>query len=117
MEKLSFFFIIHACFSGWLWSYSSAQDMALPYFNIALKKRVTVNATCGENIARKEQFCKLVGYDSIYLASSSLNIQQGQVSRGCENVKQILPKVPIPRLREFDANSSADICSINKPLF
>lgn len=80
MEKSVFFFIVSACLSGYWLQISMAQDMALPYFNIALKKRVTVNATCGENVPRKENFCKLVGYDSIYLASSTQNVQQGQVS-------------------------------------
>jgi hypothetical protein len=35
-----------------------------PYFNIAEKRKVTANATCGEGVAQKEVYCKLVGYDS-----------------------------------------------------
>ncbi len=31
-----------------------------PYFNIAEKRKVTVNATCGEGVAQKEVYCKLV---------------------------------------------------------
>ena len=55
------------------------QDLStMPYFNIAEKKKVTVNATCGEDPTRKEVYCKLVGYDSIFSQSAS-NILDGQV--------------------------------------
>ena len=53
---------------------SFAQDLAPPYFNIAEKKIVTVNATCGEGtITKKEVYCKLVGYDS-YLHTQHQNV-------------------------------------------
>lgn len=48
-----------------LFSAASAENGALtpPYFNIALNRNVSVNATCGEGIAGREVYCKLVGYD------------------------------------------------------
>ncbi len=58
-----------------------AQDLAPPYFNIAEKRRVTVNATCGEGVAREEVYCKLVGYDSYAIASTQHNILDGQVNK------------------------------------
>lgn len=55
------------------------QDLVPPYFNIAEKKKVTVNATCGEGISKKEIYCKLVGYDSI-ISTSDSEIRDGQVN-------------------------------------
>ena len=63
---------------------SFAQDLAPPYFNIAEKKIVTVNATCGEGtITKKEVYCKLVGYDSYLHTQSHITseIRDGQVSQ------------------------------------
>ena len=57
----------------------SGQDLTLPYFNIALNKKITVNATCGENTIRKETYCKLVGYDSFIVATSN-QILDGHVN-------------------------------------
>ena len=63
------------------------QDaLTLPYFNIALKKKVSVNATCGENIFKKETYCKLVGYDS-YIVAQSNQILDGQVNQRMIRVK------------------------------
>ena len=76
MSKPVFFLLFFA--GAGLWTLVQAQDLTLPYFNIALKKKVTVNATCGENLARKETYCKLVGYDSLLLTSSN-EIVDGQV--------------------------------------
>jgi len=51
-----------------------------PYFNIAEKRKVTVNATCGEGVAQKEVYCKLVGYDSRHDAGRiTYDILDGQV--------------------------------------
>jgi hypothetical protein len=51
-----------------------------PYFNIAEKRKVTVNATCGEGVAQKEVYCKLVGYDSRLDAGRiTYDILDGQV--------------------------------------
>ena len=53
-----------------------------PYFNIAEKRKVTVNATCGEGVAQKEVYCKLVGYDSRMEATSiTYDILDGQVKQ------------------------------------
>jgi hypothetical protein len=57
-----------------------AQDLAPPYFNIAEKRKITVNATCGEGVSRKEVYCKLVGYDS-FMGASTQRILDGQVSK------------------------------------
>ena len=54
-------------------------DLAPPYFNIAEKKKVTVNATCGEGSFKKEYYCKLVGYDSYNLMHTTSEIKDGQV--------------------------------------
>ena len=59
--------------------FCAAQDLTLPYFNIAEKKKVTVNATCGEDPTRKDVYCKLVGYDSI-MTQSANEILDGQVN-------------------------------------
>ena len=60
--------------------------MAPPYFNIAEKKRVEVNATCGQDDIRgdsEETYCKLVGYDSksydSFSVSMGMNVVDGQV--------------------------------------
>ena len=54
--------------------------MTPPYFNIAEKRKVTVNATCGEGVAQKEVYCKLVGYDSRLDAGRiTYDILDGQV--------------------------------------
>ena len=51
-----------------------------PYFNIAEKRKVTVNATCGEGVAQKEVYCKLVGYDSrVDAGRITYDILDGQV--------------------------------------
>ncbi len=59
------------------------QDGALtpPYFNIAVNRKVTVNATCGEGItwSPKEVYCKLVGYDRLDVGLSKYDILDGQV--------------------------------------
>ena len=53
-----------------------------PYFNIAEKRKVTVNATCGEGVAQKEVYCKLVGYDSRLDAGRiTYDILDGQVGK------------------------------------
>ena len=61
---------------------SVISQMSPQYFNIAEKKKVTVNATCGEGyIGQKHYFCKLVGYDT-YLHTGSQatsTIKDGQV--------------------------------------
>ena len=59
--------------------FSLAQDLTLPYFNIAEKKKVTVNATCGEDPTRKDVYCKLAGYDS-FLPQTRSDILDGQVN-------------------------------------
>ena len=71
-EKLALLLLalVHFC---------AAQDLTLPYFNIAEKKKVTVNATCGEDPTRKDVYCKLVGYDSI-MTQSANEILDGQVN-------------------------------------
>jgi len=51
-----------------------------PYFNIAEKRKVTVNATCGEGVAQKEVYCKLVGYDRLD-SGSTYDILDGQVRK------------------------------------
>ena len=60
--------------------------MAPPYFNIAEKKKVEVNATCGQDDIRgdsEETYCKLVGYDSksydSFSVSMGMNVVDGQV--------------------------------------
>ena len=63
--------------------FTLAQELTLPYFNIAEKKKVSVNATCGEDFIgkdSKEFYCKLVGYDSFLVASSN-QIFDGQVRK------------------------------------
>ena len=72
-EKLALLLLalVHFC---------AAQDLTLPYFNIAEKKKVTVNATCGEDPTRKDVYCKLVGYDSI-MTQSANEILDGQVNK------------------------------------
>ena len=62
--------------------FSLAQDLTLPYFNIAEKKKVTVNATCGEDPTRKDVYCKLAGYDS-FLPQTRSDILDGQVNWNC----------------------------------
>ena len=62
--------------------FSLAQDLTLPYFNIAEKKKVTVNATCGEDPTRKDVYCKLAGYDS-FLPQTRSDILDGQVNWIC----------------------------------
>ena len=61
---------------------SVLSQMSPQYFNIAEKKKVTVNATCGEGYTnQKHYFCKLVGYDT-YLHTGSQatsTIKDGQV--------------------------------------
>ena len=60
--------------------------MAPPYFNIAEKKKVEVNATCGQDDIRgdtDETYCKLVGYDQksydSFSVSMGMNVVDGQV--------------------------------------
>ena len=49
-------------------------------FNIALGRKVTVNATCGEGGNPKgETYCKLVGYDRLDYYSSANTVIDGQV--------------------------------------
>lgn len=50
-----------------------------PYFNIAENRKVTVNATCGEGIAVREVYCKLVGFDRFDVTISKFDILDGQV--------------------------------------
>ena len=73
-EKLALLLLalVHFCLAQ--------QDLTLPYFNIAEKKKVTVNATCGEDPTRKDVYCKLVGYDSI-MTQSANEILDGQVNK------------------------------------
>lgn len=66
-----------------LFGFGQGQEDAMRYFNIATKKAVTVNATCGENIQKKETYCKLVGYDSQFMVQSSNQILQGQICDFC----------------------------------
>ena len=72
-EKLALLLLalVHFCLAQ--------QDLTLPYFNIAEKKKVTVNATCGEDATRKDVYCKLVGYDSIFHEMKN-EILDGQVN-------------------------------------
>ena len=51
----------------------------LPTFNIARDKKVTVNATCGQD-TEGETYCKLVGYDSFFVKSTN-RIITGQVRK------------------------------------
>ena len=73
-EKLALLLLalVHFCLAQ--------QDLTLPYFNIAEKKKVTVNATCGEDATRKDVYCKLVGYDSIFHEMKN-EILDGQVNK------------------------------------
>ena len=80
MEKLAQLFFI-ACFASVSVHYCYAQspEQNLPTFNIARNKKVTVNATCGEDTGGQEEtYCKLVGYDSFFVKSSN-RIITGQV--------------------------------------
>ena len=52
---------------------------SLPTFNIARDKKVTVNATCGQD-TEGETYCKLVGYDSFFVKSTN-RIITGQVRK------------------------------------
>ena len=50
------------------------------YFNIAENRRVTVNATCGEGLAQREVYCKLVGNnDDTVQMRGQFDILDGQV--------------------------------------
>lgn len=66
-----------------------------PYFNIAEKRKVTVNATCGEGVAQKEVYCKLVGYDRLD-SGSTYDILDGQVWK-----KRDSKLIPLERMREL----------------
>ena len=81
MEKLAQLFFI-AFFAGLSVHYCYAQspEQNQPQtFNIARNKKVTVNATCGEDTGGQEEtYCKLVGYDSFFVKSSN-RIITGQV--------------------------------------
>ena len=56
------------------------------YFNIAENRRVTVNATCGEGLAQREVYCKLVGNnDDTVQMRGQFDILDGQV----RNIKDL----------------------------
>ena len=74
MKKLAFELLLFAFVQ-----FCHAQDNVMPYFNIALKKKVEVNATCGEGLDDySNTFCKLVGHDS-FLVTAHSTTELGQV--------------------------------------
>lgn len=57
---------------------AAAQVLTPPYFNLAENRRITATATCGENVADPELYCKLVGANADRDATP-IFIQGGQV--------------------------------------
>ena len=76
--------------AGYFFALAATQETAVPltppYFNIAENRNVSVNATCGEGIALKETFCKLVGYDRFDSRVANYDILDGQVREKPYNV-------------------------------
>ncbi|XP_071537849.1 laminin subunit alpha isoform X2 [Panulirus ornatus] len=61
---------------------AAAQVLTPPYFNLAENRRITATATCGENVAEPELYCKLVGANADR-DSSPIFIQGGQWCDRC----------------------------------
>lgn len=54
---------------------AAAEILTPPYFNLALGKRITATATCGDE--GRELYCKLVGANADH--DEPINVIQGQV--------------------------------------
>uniref|UniRef100_A0A0P4VVW3 Laminin subunit alpha n=1 Tax=Scylla olivacea TaxID=85551 RepID=A0A0P4VVW3_SCYOL len=76
--------------AGVLWlaalvSYTTAQVLTPPYFNLAENRRITATATCGEGVAEPEEYCKLVGANADSGSSTTLiQLQGGQWCDRCD---------------------------------
>lgn len=77
VQRLFLFLLLAGC-SAWAQEIGSPGALTPPYFNIAENRNVSVNATCGEGVALREVYCKLVGYDR-FDGLSKFKIVDGQV--------------------------------------
>ncbi len=84
------------------------EALTPPYFNIAEKRKVTVNATCGENVPSGERFCKLVGYDRLEI-EDHFEVLDGQVSKGVDSESMNRNRT---RTRETKAESLVLYCTM-----
>ena len=78
MENWAFLSLFLFLSSGYFVLGQEYGALTPPYFNIAENRNVTVNATCGEGVALKEVYCKLVGYDR-FEGLSAFKVLDGQV--------------------------------------
>ncbi|CAG9136876.1 unnamed protein product [Plutella xylostella] len=59
---------------------AAAEILTPPYFNLALGKRITATATCGDE--GRELYCKLVGANADH--DEPINVIQGQICDYCD---------------------------------
>ncbi|XP_042212496.1 laminin subunit alpha-like isoform X1 [Homarus americanus] len=63
---------------------ATAQVLTPPYFNLAENRFITSSATCGEDVAEPELYCKLVGAKADRVDASSDFIHGGQWCDRCD---------------------------------
>ncbi|KAL0280197.1 UNVERIFIED_CONTAM: hypothetical protein PYX00_001569 [Menopon gallinae] len=59
-------------------TFTNAEVLTPPFFNLADGRKITATATCGEGIPEPELYCKLVGANAD--RDVNINLIQGQVS-------------------------------------
>ena len=73
----------------------SPQVLSPPYFNLAVGRRITASATCGESVSEPELFCKLTGAN---LAKQSgtpeYSLIQGQICDYCDPSRPVKSHPP-----------------------